>query len=46
MLTIHSDRRKHPSAAPITYLEAGTQYIVLAIGGGDATEQLIALALP
>ena len=34
------------SAAPITYLAAGTQFIVLAIGGGDVTEQLIALALP
>ncbi len=34
------------SSAPITYLAGGTQYIVLAIGGGDATEQLVALALP
>ena len=34
------------SSAPITYMVAGTQYIVLAIGGGGATEQLIGLALP
>ena len=34
------------SSAPITYMAAGTQYIVLAIGGGGATEQLIGLALP
>ena len=34
------------SSAPITYLAGGTQYIVLAIGGGNATEQLVALALP
>jgi quinoprotein glucose dehydrogenase len=34
------------SAAPITYLASGTQYIVLAIGGGEVTEQLIALTLP
>ena len=34
------------SSAPITYLAGGRQYIVLAIGGGDTTEQLIALALP
>ena len=34
------------SSAPITYLAGGRQYIVLAIGGGDITEQLIALALP
>ena len=33
------------SAAPITYLADGTQFIVLAIGGGGATEQLVALAL-
>ena len=34
------------SSAPITYLADDRQYIVMAIGGGDATEQLIALALP
>ena len=33
-------------AAPITYAVDGKQYIVLAIGGGDAPEQLIALTLP
>lgn len=35
-------------AAPITYMAAGKQYIVLAIGGGVGaqTEQLVALALP
>ena len=34
-----------PSSAPITYMGAGTQYIVLAIGGGGATEQLVGLTL-
>ena len=34
------------SAAPITYFVDDRQYIVLAIGGGDRTEQLVALALP
>ena len=34
------------SAAPITYLADGVQYIVIAVGGGDSTEQLVALALP
>ena len=34
------------SSAPITYLAHGKQFIVMAIGGGDATEQLVALALP
>ena len=33
-------------AAPITYLAGGKQYLVLAIGGADAPEQLVALALP
>jgi quinoprotein glucose dehydrogenase len=35
-------------AAPITYMAAGKQYIVLAVGGGvrGEAEQLIALALP
>jgi quinoprotein glucose dehydrogenase len=34
------------SAAPMTYLIDGRQFLVLAIGGGDVPEQLIALALP
>ncbi len=34
------------AAAPITYLVDGKQYIVLAIGGGDRPDQLIALTLP
>ena len=33
------------SSVPITYLADGKQHIVLAVGGGDATEQLVALAL-
>ena len=33
-------------AAPITYLADGKQYLLLAIGGADAPEQLVALALP
>ena len=33
-------------AAPISYMANGKQYIVLAVGGGDAAEQLIAFALP
>ena len=33
------------SSAPISYLADGRQYIVLAVGGGDAREQLVALAL-
>ena len=33
-------------AAPITYLAGGRQYLVLAIGGADVPEQLVALALP
>ena len=32
-------------AAPMTYLHAGTQYIVMAAGGNEALE-LVALALP
>ena len=34
------------SSAPISYLAGGRQYIVLAVGGGNAREQLVALALP
>ncbi len=30
----------------IRYLAEGRQYIVLAVGGGADTEQLVALALP
>ena len=33
-------------AAPITYLVDGKQYLVLAIGGADVPEQIIALTLP
>ena len=34
------------SAAPITYMIDGKQYVVLALGGGDATERLVAFSLP
>jgi quinoprotein glucose dehydrogenase len=34
------------SAAPMTYLIDGRQFVVLAIGGGELPDQLIALALP
>jgi quinoprotein glucose dehydrogenase len=34
------------AAAPMTYMADGKQYIVIAIGGGDTPEQLVALALP
>ena len=34
------------SSAPVSYLADGRQYIALAVGGGDAREQLVALALP
>ena len=34
------------SSAPITYLAAGRQFVVMATGGGGSTEQLVALALP
>ena len=30
----------------MTYLAEGKQYIVLATGGGDTPEQLVALTLP
>ena len=33
------------SAAPITYLLGGKQYIVVAVGGGDEPDGLVALAL-
>jgi len=33
-------------AAPMTYLLDGRQFVVLAIGGGQIPDQLIALALP
>ena len=37
-----------PNGNPMTYLQDGTQYIVVAVGGGGgaATPELIALALP
>jgi len=37
-----------PNGNPMTYLQDGTQYIVVAVGGGggSATPELIALALP
>jgi quinoprotein glucose dehydrogenase len=34
------------NAAPITYLHAGRQYIVVAIAGADSPAELVALALP
>lgn len=34
------------SGCPMTYMLGGTQYIVLAIGGGSYTEELVAFSLP
>jgi quinoprotein glucose dehydrogenase len=34
------------SAAPITYMLEGKQYIVVAIGGGEQPDELVAFALP
>jgi quinoprotein glucose dehydrogenase len=34
------------SAAPITYLLNGKQFIVIAVGGGDQREELVAFSLP
>ncbi len=34
------------SSASISYLADGKQYIVIAVGGGDEREQLVALTLP
>jgi quinoprotein glucose dehydrogenase len=34
------------SAAPITYMLDGKQYIVLAIGGGDQRDEFVAFSLP
>lgn len=34
------------SAAPITYMLSGKQYIVIAVGGGDRPDELVAFSLP
>jgi quinoprotein glucose dehydrogenase len=35
-----------PGGNPVTYLHEGTQYLVVAVGSGGTTAELLALTLP